>query len=108
MRSASMQRLAHVVGHEDGREPELLADRGERLLQPVARERIERAERFVEQHQPGFGGERARDADALLLTAGQLARVARAKRRLELDELEKLLHVPLADRSTGPAEERRA
>jgi hypothetical protein len=39
-------------------------------------DRIERAERLVHQHHRRIGGERARDADALLLAAGELARIA--------------------------------
>ena len=49
---AEQQRLGHVVGHEDRGEAELAADAPERLLQAVAGERIERAERLVEQHEP--------------------------------------------------------
>ena len=46
---------------------------------PAARVRVigsMRAERLVHQHHRRIGGERARDADALLLSAGQLARIA--------------------------------
>ena len=66
------QRLHHVVRHEDRREVELPANPQERLLKPVARQRIEGAERLVEQHHERRGGERARHADALLLPARQL------------------------------------
>ena len=51
--------------------------RRKRLLQAIARQRIERAERLVEQHHARLGGERAGDADALLLAARELVRPAR-------------------------------
>ena len=44
------------------------------LVQMVARDFVERAERFVHQQQFGFEGERARDRHALLHAAGQLPR----------------------------------
>ena len=44
-------------------------DAAELLLQLPARDRIERAERFVHQQHRRIGGERARHADALTLTA---------------------------------------
>ena len=71
---------------------ELPANPQERLLQAIARQRIERAERLVEQHQPRRRGERARDADALLLAARELVRAPIAhERRIELDQLEQLV-----------------
>ena len=45
----------------------------ELVLQPRARDRVDRAERLVHQHHRRVGRERARDADALLLAARQLA-----------------------------------
>ena len=51
-------------------------------LQLAARDRVERAERLVEQEERRVGGQRARDADALALSAGELVRIpARRTRR---------------------------
>ena len=59
----------------------------ETRVQLGARDRIERAERLVHQQHRRIGRERARQADALPLAAGQLVRPARAKRRrLEADQ----------------------
>ena len=49
----------------------------ELVLQPLAGDRVGGAERLVHQHHRRVGGERAGDADPLLLAAGQLARVPR-------------------------------
>ena len=46
------------------------------VLQPLAGDRVDRAERLVHQDHRRVGGEPAGDADALLLAAGELARVA--------------------------------
>ena len=43
------------------------------LLEPRARDRVERAERLVHQQHRRIGGERAREADALALPARELA-----------------------------------
>ncbi len=51
----------------------------DQLLDLLARERVERAERLVHQHHFGVARERAREADALLHAAGEL--VDRARRR---------------------------
>ena len=48
----------------------------ELVLQPLAVDRVDRAERLVHQHQRRVGGERAGHADALALAAGELRRVA--------------------------------
>ena len=50
----------------------LLMDRHDAVLQVRAGQRVERAERLVEQQHLGLHGERAGDADALLHAAGDL------------------------------------
>src|SRR5213078_2854271 len=60
------------------------------LLQAVARDRVERAERLVHQEQRWVGRERAREADTLPLATGELRRVALRVGRFEADELEQL------------------
>ncbi len=52
-----------------------IAENGEQLgLQVRAQDRVDRAEGFVEQEQARVGDERASDADALRLAAGEFAR----------------------------------
>jgi hypothetical protein len=72
----------------------------------IARQRIERAERLVHQHDLRPRGERARDADALALSSGERGRVARREIRAEADEREQLGHA-LCDRLARPADQRR-
>ena len=71
------QRLLLVVRHHDGGEAELalqLADLDAHLLAQLG---VEIGERLVEQQHVGPDRERARERDALLLPAGELARQAR-------------------------------
>ena len=75
-RSPSASASALVVGDVDGGEAEAavqLVDLGPHL---VAQPRVEVAERLVEEDELGPGDEAARERDALLLAAAQLAGVA--------------------------------
>ena len=63
---------------------------GDRLAGGGAQPGVERAERFVEQHQHRVSGERTRQRDALLLTSGQLVRATRRVRRVQRNGFEKL------------------
>ncbi len=58
--------------NEDGGEADLVVKLAHRAPEHVARDRIERAERLVQQQQFALARQRARDADALLLAAGKL------------------------------------
>ena len=72
--------------------PHLVLDPQELVLQPRARDRVERAERLVHQHHGRIGRERAREADALALAARELRGVARAVvARGQVDEVEQLV-----------------
>ena len=71
---AHLDRLVDVVGDEDDRLAQLGLEAQELVLQPLAVDRVDRAERLVHQHQRRVGRERAGDADALALAAGQLGR----------------------------------
>ena len=84
---AEPEGFLHVMGdHHDGR-AEAALDRQQIVLRLGADDRVERAERFVHQQHVRFGGERARDADALLLAAGELMRNAgRRSRGVEIEE----------------------
>ena len=74
---------------EDERDPELGLERLELDLEILAQPRIECAERLVEEQDLGRQDERARESDPLLLTTGELARLALAVVG-ELDEVERL------------------
>ena len=76
----------------------------ELVLQPVAGQRVCRAERLVHQHHRRVGGERAGDPDPLLLAAGELARQAvPVLTRLQADQVEQFIH-PRVDPLAVPAE----
>ena len=65
----------------------------ELILQFDASYGVERAERFVEKEELGFGRQCSRDADALALTAGKLARIAIEKlRRFQAHLIEQFVH----------------
>ena len=72
------QRLFLVVRDHDRRDAEPLLQRADLAAQPHALQRVERRQRLVEQQQARRRRERARQRDALLLAARQLARVLRA------------------------------
>ena len=71
--------LGHVVGDHDRGESEPVVERAVIVAKPIARQGIERAERFVHQHDFGACRERPRHADALALAAGEFMRKAVAK-----------------------------
>ena len=73
---AHPHRLVDVVGDEHDRLAQLALQPQELVLQPVADDRVDRAERLVHQQHRRVGGERAGHADPLALAAGELVRVA--------------------------------
>ena len=76
-------------------------------VQLGARERIERAERLVHQENRRIGRQRARDADALPLSAGQLVGPAlREAAVVEADQLEHLAHARVDPFGRPPLEPR--
>ena len=83
------------------------AQRDERILQIATDDRIERAERLVAQKQRRFGDHRPDDADALLLAAGERARIAIAELGHRQIELRRHLLGRRARFALGPAEEAR-
>ena len=76
------------MGDEEISEPEFLLQ----ILQQVddlgLDRYVQRRHRLVADDQLGFDGERARDTDALALTAGELVRIAPHVIRLQTDGLE--------------------
>ena len=75
---------------------ELAQNAQEFVLEASARDRIKRTERLVHQHHRRIGGERARDADALLLPARELTRVTVAiARRIHMDAREQFVDAPI-------------
>ena len=72
-------RLVDVVGDEQDRRAVARAQVAQQGVHPDAGERVERAERLVEQQQLGVADQRPGQRDALLLAAGQLARPGRSR-----------------------------
>ena len=103
---AHLDGLVDVVRDEDDRLADLGVQAQEVVLQAVARDRVDRAERLVHEHDRLAGGHRAGDADALALAAGELARVALGVALLEADELEQLADAR-ADALLVPAQQPR-
>ncbi len=104
------QRFVDVVRDEHDRRAELAVDARDLVLQRRAHDRVDRGERLVHQQHARLRGERARDADALRLAAGELARLAVAVARgLEPDQPQQLVDarggarvVPAEQRGTTP------
>ena len=108
---AELDRLVDVVGDEEDGLAELLLQPQELVLQLLAHDRVDRAERLVHQHHRRVGGQRAGHADALLLAAGELGGVAAGEAGRQADPLEQL-HRPgagrgLASRRAAAARSRR-
>ena len=80
-RSDIVERLLLVVRHVDERDADLALDRLELDLHLLAELEVERAERLVEEQDLRAVHDRARERDALPLTAGQLGRLAVAESR---------------------------
>ncbi|KYZ83547.1 hypothetical protein PTBPS01_30045 [Burkholderia pseudomallei] len=85
--------IAHVLDHfhlvrdEDDRETELAVDAAQQIENRAGRLGVERGRRFVGQQHFRLARERARDADALLLPAADLRRIA-VLLRGEADQIE--------------------
>src|SRR5437763_1608827 len=87
-----MERLVHIVGDQHDRGAVTALNVEQVLLRLRADDGVERAEGLVHQEHRGLGGERARDADALLLPARELVREGlRVGGGIELEDLEQLL-----------------
>ena len=74
-----VDRLLHVVRHEEDGEPVRLPDPGEQLLHEQPGLRVERPERLVHQQDPRPVAERPGDGHALLHAARQLVRIGVAR-----------------------------
>ncbi len=86
-----IERLLLVVRDEDARQRE---SRRRQLPQPLAQlaadVRVQRAERLVEQQHFRLDGQRARERDALPLTARKLRRADGFGQEVELHQIEQL------------------
>ena len=106
--TSSATRIASgdAVGHEHDRRGRALPQRKELEVEPLARQRVERAERLVEQQHLRLERERPADGRALLLTAGQLRWPCRGRGRVEPDQVEQLAKtlVPTLARPPGELE----
>jgi hypothetical protein len=87
---AEQHRLVDVVGDEHDGLAEIALEPLELLLERAAADRVDGAERLVHQQHGRVGRQRPRHADALLLAAGELARVAVGHPLLEAHELDQL------------------
>ena len=85
---AEPYRLVDVVRDEDDGLVQLLLEPEQFVLELGADDRVDRAERLVHEQHRRVGGERPGDADALLLAAGELVRVAAAGLGGEADGFE--------------------
>ena len=85
-----LQRLVQIVGNEQAGEMQRVVQLAQPATQLLAHPRVERAKRFVEQQHARLDGERARQGDALALTAGQLGRIT-ATEIFELYQREQLI-----------------
>ncbi len=100
--------LRLIVGDEDHRRPEALLQALQLDAHLVAQQGIEVRQRLVEQEHAGFGDQGAGESHALLLAAGELARIAGAQ-RAEPDQLQHALdaRAPLRlPRASTPQTER--
>lgn len=90
---AELQGLIDVVGDHDHGFLETLLEVEELALEFVTGDGIERAEWFIEQDDPGVGGEGPRKGHALSLSAGQFNGIPRAKLlRVKMNEVQERMH----------------
>ena len=87
---ADLDGLLDVVGDQHDRLAQLGLQGQQLVLQRGADHRVDGAERLVHQQDRRVGGEGAGHADALLLAAGQLVRVALRQPLVEADQGEQL------------------
>ena len=91
------------MGDEDDRLAQLLLDPEQLVLEPRARDRIERAEGLVHQHQRRIRGERAGEPDTLALAARAETRSGSGSRGGQVDEVEQLVRAQLISRFDQPS-----
>ncbi|CAN5256622.1 hypothetical protein BH20ACT8_BH20ACT8_12860 [soil metagenome] len=104
---AHLDGLVDVVGDEDDRLADVGLDAQELVLEPVAGDGVDRAERLVHQHHGWVRAHRAGDAHPLALATGQLLGVAvPVPGVIQPDGLEQLVDA-CADLVVGPLEEPR-
>ena len=89
------QRLVLVMGHHDEGDADLALELRQLKAHGLAQFGIERRQRLVEQEHLRLLHQRARERNALALAARQLVGHARGQ-MTELDEIERLLHAPVA------------
>ena len=92
IRSDTWRTTRQVVGHEQVGEPELVLEVVEQVDDLRLHRDVERGHRLVEHDQARLERQRASDADALALAAGELVRVAVDVLGVEPHALEQLAH----------------
>ena len=96
MRSHTWRTTRQVVRDEDDRQPELVLELREQVDDLRLDRDVERGDRLVGDDQLRLQRDRARDADALALAAGELVREAVVVLGVEADDVHELLHALLA------------
>ena len=99
---AHLDRLVDVVGDEQDGLADLGLEAEELVLEALAVDRVDRAEGLVHQHHRRVRRERPGDADALLLAARELGRVAVAHLGVQADQVEQLVDPRLARSLSQP------
>ena len=101
MRSATSSGFLLIVGHKDAGDVNVIVQAPKPRAQLLTHLGVERAEGFVEQEHFGLHGQGARQSHALPLSSGKLRREAVGE-RLQLDKLQKLVHLGADHFAGGP------
>ena len=84
------------MGDEDQRQTQLALQAAQQVQHLRLNRDIQRRDRLVGDQQLGLERDRARDADPLALSAGELMRIAVVVLRVQPDAVHQLLHPALA------------
>ena len=99
-----LHRFLEIVGHDHDSLAQLLMDRKQLILQPLARNRIHRTERLIHQQHRRISRQRASHTHTLLLTTRKLLRITLPIHlRIQRNQLKQLINT-FADALLIPAE----
>jgi hypothetical protein len=99
---ADLARHAQVMGDEQHRQPEPVADVGQQAQHLVLHRHIQRRHRLVGDQDGRLERERARQADALALAARELVRITRRGAPLQPHQIEQLQRARRAEAALTP------